>query len=300
VLRSRSAQGAIAVGIEMTQLATKEFAYRFLHDIAQDLSRKELKFPTFIDASLGVRMALGKKDLSNVELARVVSSEPLLSARVVALANSVAMNPNGKSVSDVKNAVIRVGQNAVRSLAVSLAMEQIARAKELEPFKIQARELWEHSLEVAALAHVLAKQKGTVNPDEALFAGLVHDLGHFYLMWRATKFPELTEHPEELRSIVKDWHPGIGSALLQSLDLPEAISRACDEHELPPGLLPPGSLSELLSVANRCSKPRPEIDATIPFDETEAPHAGLDEATARGILEQASQEVSSLVAVLKG
>ena len=75
---------------------SRGFAYRFLQDIAQDLSRKDLKFPTFIDASLGVRMALGKKELSNAELARVVSSEPLLSARVVALANSVALNPSGR------------------------------------------------------------------------------------------------------------------------------------------------------------------------------------------------------------
>ena len=209
---------------------TKGFAYRFLKDIAQDLSRKDLKFPTFIDASLGVRMALGKKELSNAELARVVGSEPLLSARIVALANSVALNPTGKEVSDLKNAVMMVGQNSVRSVAVSMAMDQIAHAKELAPFKEQARQLWEHSLEVAALAHILARQRGVASPDEALFAGLVHDLGHFYLMWRAAQFPELVAQPDELRSIVHDWHPGIGSALLQSLDLPEAISRACDEH----------------------------------------------------------------------
>jgi HD-like signal output (HDOD) protein len=130
-------------------------------------------------------------------------------------------------------------------------MDQIAHAKEIEPFKVQAKQLWEHSLEVAAVSHVLAGRQGIATPDEALFTGLVHDLGHFYLMWRATKFPELVARPDDLRDIVHDWHPGIGSALLQSLDLPESISRACDEHELAPELLLPGSLSELLSVANR-------------------------------------------------
>ncbi len=284
----------------MTETATKDFSYRFLRDIAQDLSRKDLKFPTFIDASLGVRMALGKKDLSNIELARVVTSEPLLCARVVALANSAALNPRGREVSDVKSAVMLVGQNAVRSLSVTLAMEQIARAKELEPFKAQARQLWEHCLEVAALAFVIGKRRGLANPDEALFAGLVHDLGHFYLMWRATQFPELTEQPEELRAIVHDWHPGIGSALLQSLDLPEGVSRACDEHELPPSVLPPGSLSELISLSNRCAESRtnrapPEV---IPGDEGATDE--LDAETTRAILEEASKEVESLIAALKG
>jgi HD-like signal output (HDOD) protein len=279
----------------------KGFAYRFLQDIAKDLSRKDIKFPTFIDASLGVRMALGKKELSNTELARVVSSEPLLSARVVALANSVALNPSGREVSDLKNAVMMVGQNALRSLAVSIAMDQIAHAKELEPFKVQAKQIWEHSLEVAAIAYVLAKKQGLASPDEALFAGLVHDLGHFYLMWRAARFPELVEHPDELRAIVHDWHPGIGSALLHSLDLPEAVCRACDEHELAPQLLTHGSLSELLSVANRCSKSREALLGRSPEEQAKEPaHGGLDEETARAILEEAAREVESLLAALKG
>ena len=284
----------------MSETVTKDFAYRFLRDIAQDLSRKDLKFPTFIDASLGVRMALGKKELSNTELARVVTSEPLLCARVVALANSAALNPSGREVSDVKNAVMLVGQNAVRSLSVTLAMDQIARAKELEPFKVQARELWEHCLEVAALAFVIGKRRGLANPDEALFAGLVHDLGHFYLMWRATQFPELVEQPEELRSIVHDWHPGIGSALLQSLDLPESVSRACDEHELQPSILPPGSLSELISLSNRCAASRAKVTPSDVIADDNWSSDTLDEATTRAILDEASKEVESLFAVLKG
>jgi HD-like signal output (HDOD) protein len=284
----------------MSETPTKDFNYRFLSDIAQDLSRKELKFPTFIDASLGVRMALGKKDLSNAELARVVISEPLLCARVVALANSAALNPSGREVSDVKNAVTMVGQNAVRSLSVTLAMDQISRAKELEPFKVQARELWEHCLEVAALAFVIGKRRGLANPDEALFAGLIHDLGHFYLMWRATQFPELAAQPDELRAILHEWHPGIGSALLQSLDLPESVSRACDEHELAPSVLPPGSLSELISLANRCSASRNTVAPPDALAEEQWSSETLDENTTHAILEEASQEVEALIAILKG
>jgi HD-like signal output (HDOD) protein len=284
----------------MSETATRDFAYKFLRDIAQDLSRKELKFPTFIDASLGVRMALAKKDLSNIELARVVSSEPLLCARVVALANSAAVNPSGREVSDVKNAVMLVGQNAVRSLSVSLAMEQISHAKELEPFKAQARELWNHCLEVGALAFVIAKHRGLANPDEALFAGLVHDLGHFYLMWRATQFPELIAEPDELQSIIHEWHPGIGTALLQNLDLPEAITRACDEHELPPGKLTHGSLSELISLANRCVASRAQVTPADVMAAEETSTPALDEAMAQTIAEEARQEVESLIAVLRG
>ena len=66
-------------------------------------------------------MALSRKELGTNELAKVVLSEPLLSARVVALANSAALSPNGRPVTDLKNALIIVGHNAVPRLPKTCA-----------------------------------------------------------------------------------------------------------------------------------------------------------------------------------
>ncbi len=63
---------------------------------------------------------------------------------MVAYANSAAANLGGKPVTDVKTAVMRIGQNAVRNIAVALALRQISHAKELEPVRVQAREVLEH------------------------------------------------------------------------------------------------------------------------------------------------------------
>ena len=168
----------------------------YLRDIADALSRDEVECPTFVDASLGARLALKDPNLSVTQVAAVVAGEPLLSARVVAYANSAAANRGGKPVTDVKTAVMRMGQNAVRNIAVALALRQISHAKELEPFRLQAREILEHGLEVAVLGNVLALHHGKVAPDDALFAGLVHDLGHFYALWRAAQFPALAARPQ--------------------------------------------------------------------------------------------------------
>ncbi|MCW5620653.1 MAG: HDOD domain-containing protein [Burkholderiales bacterium] len=279
----------------------KSLAYRFFQDIALDLSRKELKFPTFLDAALRVRLLVSKQDASSAEVAQAVRGEPLLSARVVSMANSVAVNPSGNTVTDLKSAVLMVGHNAIRSLAASLAIAQIAQAKALEPFAAESRQVWEHSMEVGALAFVLARRHGKVDPEEALFAGLVHDLGHFYLLWRASQFPEMmAAERSELYALVHEWHPGIGAALLQNLGMVERLVRAVDEHEL--RVFPVADpLTEILMLSDRCSSkhgmaPPPEHARS----DAEPPEGSLDEESARVLLAEASEEVRSLLAVLQG
>jgi HD-like signal output (HDOD) protein len=89
----------------------KRIAARFRDDIVRDLSGSNFECPTFVDAAMSVRLALKKRDMSNAELARVISAEPVLSARVVALANSAAYRRDGPRTIDVRSAVTRVGHN---------------------------------------------------------------------------------------------------------------------------------------------------------------------------------------------
>jgi len=283
------------------EVGDQSLAYRFFQDIALDLSRRELKFPTFLDAALRVRLVVSRHEASSNEVAQAVRGEPLLSARVVSMANSVAVNPSGKSVTDLKSAVLMIGHNSVRSLAASLAIAQIAQAKALEPFADECRQVWEHSMEVGALAFVLARRRGGVDPEEALFAGLVHDLGHFYLLYRATQFPEMMESDRgELHALIREWHPGIGAGLLQNLKMSERIVRAVDEHELR-GAPVTEPLTQILMLADRCSTkhgmaPPPEHARNAAEEAVE----GLDEESARALLDEAGEEVRSLLSVLRG
>ncbi len=272
----------------------------YLRDMANAVSGDEVECPTFVDASLGARLALKDPNLSVTQVAKVVAGEPLLSARVVAYANSAAIHRGGKPVTDVKTAVMRVGQNAVRNIAVAIALRQVGHAKELEPFRPQAREILEHGQEVAVLGHVLALHHGKVAPDDALFAGLVHDLGHFYALWRATQFPKLVARPQEVRSLAHDCHAAVGAALLRSLKLGDPIIVAVGEHEDDPAQLAPGSLSQILCVANRCANNpagQAGLTASGPAPTTEG---GLDEPAAHALLAEHFDDVTWLLAAIKG
>jgi HD-like signal output (HDOD) protein len=208
-----------------------EISFRILEDIARDLSGEQVSFPTFLDITFQVRTALKDPKLTIDRLARLVEAEPLMSTKVVRMANSVAMNPSGRAIADVRSAITRIGMEAVRSVSFAVAMEQLLRSKNMAPFETLSKRLWEHSMHVAALCRLLARKVGGINPDEAMFAGMVHDIGVFYLLSRAANFPELIENRQDLNQMLVQWHDNIGHALLSAMGQSDELLAAVQEHE---------------------------------------------------------------------
>src|SRR5574343_1528929 len=225
--------------------------FKILEDIARDLSGDEITFPTFLDITFQVRSALKDPNLSIEQLAKLVGAEPLMSAKIIRMANSVALNPSGREIADVKSAIVRVGMEAVRTVSFAVAMEQLLKSKQMQPFEDISQRLWVHTSHVAALCRVLAKKLAKINGDEAMFAGLVHDLGVFYLMSRAANFPEFLNDKAELHALLVGWHDNIGHALLSALGSPESILEAVQMHETDREITAVKKLSDVLYVANK-------------------------------------------------
>jgi len=227
--------------------------FQMLEDIAKELSG-EVVFPTYFDAVLRLRKLLQDPNETIGGIATAVSLEPLISAKLLHLANSVAFNPQGNQVVDLKSAVSRLGLNAVRSAALSIVMAQLLRAKGMASFADLTHKLWEHSIHTAAAARVLAREHTRFNADEAMLAGLIHDLGAFYMLYRATQYEELRERPDTVRYLIVQWHESIGISLLNALGLPEEIVNATEDHDrLRPAPETLRTLSDVIYVANMLS-----------------------------------------------
>jgi HD-like signal output (HDOD) protein len=132
-----------------------------------------------------------------------------------------------------------------------------------------------------------------MRPDEALFAGLVHDIGRFYLLARATRYPELTAYRDELDSVILEWHPAIGQAILQQLSLPENLTTAVAEHEVSAPRVPARNLTDLVVLANLAARVR---EGRAPLE----PGAGLAaDSPVIKVLDDARAELAALTAALR-
>lgn len=281
---------------------TSQLTFKILEDIARDLSSDEVTFPTFLDITFQVRTALKNPNLNVEQLAKLVGAEPLMSAKIIRMANSVAMNPSGREVADVKTAIVRVGMEAVRTVSFAVAMEQLLQSKQMQAFEDISKRLWEHTAHVAALCRVLARKLAKINGDEAMFAGLVHDIGVFYLMSRAANFPELVADKAELHALLVGWHDNIGHALLSALGQPESVLLAVQEHEQDREIASIQSLSDVLYVANKIANTvaswrDDSLDGAV---DTSMLADIFDAETLQSIIDESEEEVTSLKKALGG
>jgi putative nucleotidyltransferase with HDIG domain len=101
------------------------------------------------------------------EMARIVSSDQVLSARILKLANSPSYG--FYRVSTISNAMILLGVNVVKSLAISSSIFEIMEQNSVG--------LWEHSLGAGLAANITARTLKIQNCEEISTAALLHDIG---------------------------------------------------------------------------------------------------------------------------
>lgn len=206
-------------------------AFGFVKALAAELSRGKIDLPGFPDIALRVREALADEDVRPQKIVRVVSSEPALAARVLQMANSAALNFSGRTVTDLRTAIARMGFNMVRTAAISFAMGQLKNAEALEGLAQPLDHLWRRTTAVAAMSHAVARRLTRVNPDTALLAGLLHSVGELYILTQAKRHPVLLGDPAAYAAVVREWQSSVSKAVLENWQIADEIVLAVSQFE---------------------------------------------------------------------
>lgn len=200
-----------------------------LDKLFSDLENDKLVLPTLPEVALRVRETLEDEDAGMGDVAKVITSDAALSARLIQVANSPLLRAS-RSIESVDAAVTRMGGDMTRNLVTSIAMEQMFQATSDATDK-RLRALWEHSTQVAALSHALCKQFTKLKPDQALLAGLVHDIGALPILTMAEDVPEILDDEKLLDSIIQKAHCTVGEAILKKWNFSEELIAVAAEHE---------------------------------------------------------------------
>ena len=201
-------------------------ALAFLQQLAKEVSEGSIDLPCFPDVVVRISLALADANTNADKIVTIVGAEPRLAARILQTANSAAFNTSGKILTDLRSAITRLGQQMVQGTAMSYAMQQLKNEESLRPIAEPLTQLWNRSIAVASLSQLVAA-KTKVNADEAFLTGLLHGIGHLYILVRSAADPI---NRQSLMQSVAGWHASIGKAVLESWGFAEALCDAVGEQ----------------------------------------------------------------------
>ncbi|HHO68806.1 MAG TPA: HDOD domain-containing protein, partial [Gammaproteobacteria bacterium] len=201
----------------------------FVKELIHDLESGELQLPTLPEVALRVRDAVEDEDATANRIAEIIAMDAALSARLIHVANS-PLYRGRKEIDRLPMVVSRLGNSLVRSLVTSQVMKQMFQATS-DAVDQRLRGVWEHSVQVAAIARALAAQFTKVAPDQAMLAGLLHDIGVLPVLYRAEERDELLEDTDLLDDLIKELHGCIGAAILRHWKFPDSLVAVAAEHE---------------------------------------------------------------------
>jgi HD-like signal output (HDOD) protein len=121
------------------------------------------------------------------ELHKIISHDPALVTRILKLVNS-AFYGLPSQINSIDRAIVLLGLNAVKNIAVAASLGQMFRGVQLCEGKT-ARDLWTHCIAVAVAARELARSLKLPLADEAFLTGMIHDVG---IMVSLQAWPEKT------------------------------------------------------------------------------------------------------------
>jgi HD-like signal output (HDOD) protein len=188
------------------------------------------------------------------DIARIVTNEAALAVRVIGMANSAAYRSGGRTITDVRSAITRIGLRALRGVIFAFAVMQIRAAQQLRPVQYRIGDVWQRSTVVATFSHLLASELRAehrqLDPELAMLGGLMHGVGKIYILAESALYPELADDGVLLDDIVRAWHAPAAGKLLEQWGLGLQVAEAVTGHdEADEALRSQATLADLLHAA---------------------------------------------------
>lgn len=197
---------------------------------------KKCTFPALPQVLVQMRRITDDETTTARDLADIILKDQALTAKILSAANSAYYGFYG-NVSTVTQAIVALGFDSVKNIALSLAAYGTISAWVRDPC---VKQFWEHSLATGVCAELLAEKIGYTPTEEALVAGLVHDVGKLLLV---QLYPDqyaevarvLNEQPDAYShtvetSILGVTHAEVGRLLVRAWGFPAVLADVVADH----------------------------------------------------------------------
>jgi len=222
----------------------------FLVHVQKELDHNRLILPSLPDIALKVRQAVNKEDASAQEIANIITTDAVISTRLIQVANSPLYSGNTE-IKSIQLAISRLGNNTILTLVTSLAMRQLFSTQS-KALKEHYKKIWSNSVNVASISSALASFMPHLSADEAMLAGLMHQIGKLPILVLVENLPEFKNHPDRLEKLLEKAHPPIAKMIMKAWHVPEDLKLVASEYgnvNYNSGIDSPASYVDVVQVA---------------------------------------------------
>lgn len=201
---------------------------RTAHDLVSGIDN----LATLPAVYLQVREIVDDPDSAIVDLAKVVSADPGLTARLLHVVNSVYFGLMSR-VETVSHAVSLLGMQQVHDIVLATSISAVFRG--MRAASMDMSRFWSNSVLRGLIARTAAENSGTRDVERLFVEGLLADIGHLVLYQtlpqeaeRALMRAKVEDRPlhELEREIIGCHYADVGAALVAKWKLPERFSFA--------------------------------------------------------------------------
>lgn len=200
----------------------------FIDDILRDISRDDFVLPPLPNVASRIHGLLDDPNISADQVVSALSSDPILAAQIIKSANS-AVFADKPQVNNVRDAATRLGYRQLHSLVIAITVQRLFDSNNPVTLK-RMKHIWEHSRKVAALSYVLAARQPYLIPEQAMLAGLMHNIGMLPVCLHLDKH-HVEVDDDTMAIMLNRTHRTIGCRLLQKWHFSEQIIEVVAEHE---------------------------------------------------------------------
>lgn len=200
---------------------------QFLQQVKDAVATEELLLPSLPEVALKIKAECEKPDTSADNITEVIIQDPAMTVRLLQTANS-SLYRTRHTTDNVHMAITKLGLKLVRDLIMSLSMKQLYHASN-DIIAERFRELWLASTKTAAIARLLAMEHKHLDTEQAMLAGLIHNIGALPIILMAEDDDDLFDNPEALFKVIHKMQGEVGAYIFENWHFPQYMIDVANE-----------------------------------------------------------------------
>ena len=197
--------------------------------IYEDIQQKKVELPSLPDIAIKIGKVMRQDDYSTQTIAEIIQSDPSITAKIIRTANSVFYKGNAE-ISSAHDAIVRIGMKEIHNLVQAFAVKELFHS-EHPAIKKQMQQVWEHSVKVASIAFILAREIKGLEPEHAKLGGLTHDIGSIAILRYIESHYHLLRDESEIADITNNLRAEFGGMILNLWGFPQDLVDVAHECE---------------------------------------------------------------------